>query len=151
MTKQQRIDEMNRYREQKKRRRDMLFAPVPGLLFVTLLADQLWWAWAGLMTIFAIGSIVYVIKEGKALADLSTEPKAQVATRSVYWVLSGWYAFILGSVTCYKLVAPWWTWVLVIGIAVLLSLLYKRFNETVHSADAAQPVRSELATANGLI
>ncbi|KAB2865609.1 MAG: hypothetical protein F9K39_01245 [Exiguobacterium chiriqhucha] len=151
MTKQERIAEMNRYREHRRRRRDMLFAPVPGLLFVTLLADQLWWAWAGLMSIFAIGSIVYVIKEGKALAELSAEPKAQVATRNVYWVLSGWYVLIVGSVANYKLVAPWWTWVLTMGIAVTLPLLYKRFNEAVQSADAVQPVRSELVTASGLI
>lgn len=151
MTKQQRIDGMNRYREQKKRRRDMLFAPVPGLLFVTLLSDQLWWVWAGLMSISAIGSIVYVIQEGKALANLSAEPKAQVATRNVYWVLSGWYVIIVGSVASYKLMAPWWTWVLIIGVAVLLSLLYRCFNKTVQSADAVQPVRSELATVNGLI
>ncbi|WP_214803563.1 hypothetical protein [Exiguobacterium sp. s194] len=151
MTKQQRIDEMNRYREQKKRRRDILFAPVPGLLFVTLLADQLWWVWAGLMSIFAIGSIVYVIQEGKALANLSAEPKAQVATRNVYWVLSGWYVIIVGSVASYKLEAPWWTWILTIGIAVTLPPLYKRVNEAVQSADTVQPVRSELMTTRGLM
>lgn len=151
MTKQERIDEMNHYREQRKRRRAMMFAPVPGLLFVTLLADQRWWFWSSLLNVFAIASIVYIIKEGAAFARLSTEPKAQVATRNVYRILSGWYIFIVGSVTSYKLEAPWWTWVLVIGIAVLLPFLYKRFNKTVQSADAAQPVRSELATASGLL
>ncbi|QUE86326.1 hypothetical protein [Exiguobacterium alkaliphilum] len=150
MTKQQRIDEMNRYREQKKRRRDMLFAPVPGLLFVTLLADQIWWVGLVLMGLFASGSIVYLLKEGEAFARLSDENGARVATRNVYRILSRWYAFIVGSVASYKLMAPLWTWVLIIGVAVLLSLLYKRFNETVQSADTAQPVRSELATANGL-
>ncbi|MFN3366353.1 MAG: hypothetical protein ACK411_08185 [Exiguobacterium mexicanum] len=151
MTKQQRIDEMNRYREQRKRRRDLLFAPVPGLLFVTLLADHIWWVGLGLMGLFAIGSIVYLLKEGETFARLSDENGAQMATRNVYRILSGWYVFIVGSVTCYKLAAPWWTWILVIGIAVMLPILYKRFNETVRSADAAQPVRSELATASGLL
>lgn len=151
MTKQQRIDEMNRYREQRKRRRNMLFAPVPGLLFVTLLADDIWWVGLGLMGLFAGGSIVYLLKEGEAFARLSDERGARMATRNVYRILSGWYVFIVGSVASYKLEAPWWTWVPIIGIAVLLSLLYKRFNKTVQSADAVQPVRSELATANGLI
>lgn len=151
MTKQQRIDEMNRYREQKKRPRDLLFAPVPGLLFVTLLADHIWWVGLGLMGLFASGSIVYLLKEGEAFARLSDENGARMATRNVYRILSGWYVFIVGSVTCYKLMASWWTWILVIGIAVLLPSLYKRFNETVRSADAAQPVRSELATASGLL
>jgi len=151
MTKQRRIDEMNRYREQKKRRRDVMFAPVPGLLFVTLLADHIWWVGLGLMGLFASGSIVYLLKEGEMFARLSDANGAQVATRNVYRILSGWYVFIVGSVTCYKLMAPWWTWILVLEMAVLLPLLYKRFNETVQSADAAQPVRSELATASGLL
>ncbi|WP_114166619.1 hypothetical protein [Exiguobacterium sp. TNDT2] len=151
MTKQQRIDEMNRYREQKKRRRDMMFAPVPGLLFVTLLADHVWWVGLGLMGLFASGSIMYLLKEGEAFARLSDENGARVATRNVYRILSGWYVFIVGSVASYKLVAPWWTWVFVLGTTVMLLLLYKRFNKTVQSADAAQPVRSELATASGLL
>ncbi|TCI29308.1 hypothetical protein EVJ33_10305 [Exiguobacterium sp. SL-10] len=151
MTKQQRIDEMNRYREQRKRRRDMLFAPVPGLLFVTLLADHIWWVGLGLMGLFASGSIVYLLKEGKAFARLSNQSEARVATQNVYWILGGWYVLIVGSVASYKLAVPWWTWILVLGMAVLLPLLYKRFNETVRSADAAQPVRSELATASGLL
>jgi len=151
MTKQQRIDEMNRYREQRKRRRDMLFAPLPGLLFVTLLADHIWWVGLGLMGLFASGSIVYLLKEGEAFARLSDENGARVATQNVYRILGGWYVLIVGSVASYKLAVPWWTWILVLGMAVLLPLLYKRFNETVRSADAAQPVRSELATASGLL
>lgn len=151
MTKQQRIDEMNRYREQRKRRRDVMFAPVPGLLFVTLLADHIWWVGLGLMGLFGSGSIVHLLKEGETFARLSDQSGARMATRNVYRILSGWYVFIVGSVTCYKLAAPWWTWILVIGIAVMLPILYKRFNETVRSADAAQPVRSELATASGLL
>lgn len=150
MTKQQRIDEMNRYREQKKRRRDMMFAPVPGLLFVTLLADHIWWVGLGLMGLFASGSIVYLLKEGEAFAHLSDERGARMATRNIYRILSGWYVLIVGSVASYKLAVSWWTWVLVLGMAVLLPFLNKRFNETVQSADTAQPVRSELATANGL-
>lgn len=142
---------MNRYREQRKRRRNMLFAPVPGLLFVTLLADQIWWVGLVLMGLFASGSIVYLLKEGEAFARLSDENGARVATQNVYRILGGWYVLIVGSVTSYKLATPWWTWVLVLGMAVLLPLLYKRFNETVRSADATQPVRSELATVNGLI
>lgn len=151
MTKQQRIDEMNRYREQRKRRRDILFAPVPGLLFVTLLADQIWWVGLVLMGLFASGSIVYLLKEGEAFARLSDENGARMATRNVYRILSGWYAFIVGSVASYKLGAPWWTWILTIGIAVTLPPLYKRFNEAVQSADTVQPVRSELMTTRGLM
>ncbi|MFC4684699.1 MULTISPECIES: hypothetical protein [Exiguobacterium] len=151
MTKQQRIDGMNRYREQRKRRRDMLFAPVPGLLFVTLLADQIWWVGLVLMGLFASGSIVYLLKEGEAFARLSDENGARMATRNVYRILSGWYAFIVGSVASYKLGAPWWTWILTIGIAVTLPPLYKRFNEAVQSADTVQPVRSELMTTRGLM
>ncbi|MFK3988027.1 MULTISPECIES: hypothetical protein [Exiguobacterium] len=151
MTKQQRIDEMNRYREQRKRRRDVMFAPVPGLLFVTLLADHIWWVGLGLMGLFASGSIVYLLKEGETFARLSDQSGARMATRNVYRILSGWYVFIVGSVASYKLSAPWWAWILVLGMAMLLPLLYKRFNETVQSADAAQPVRSELATASGLL
>lgn len=151
MTKQQRIDGMNRYREQKKRRRDMLFAPVPGLLFVTLLADQIWWVGLVLMGLFASGSIVYLLKEGEAFARLSDENGARMATRNVYRILSGWYVIIVGSVASYKLEAPWWTWILTIGIAVTLPPLYKRFNEAVQSADTVQPVRSELMTTRGLM
>lgn len=151
MTKQLRIDEMNRYREQKRRRQNMMFAPVPGLLFVTLLANHIWWIGLGLMGLFASGSIVYLLKEGEAFARLSDERGARMATRNVYRILSGWYVLIVGSVASYKLVAPWWTWVLIIGIAVLLSILYKRFNEAVQSADTAQPARSELMTTRGLM
>ncbi|WP_214709443.1 MULTISPECIES: hypothetical protein [unclassified Exiguobacterium] len=151
MTKQQRIDEMNRYREQRKRRRNMMFAPVPGLLFVTLLADHIWWVGLGLIGLFASGSIVYLLKEGETFARLSDENGARMATRNVYQILSGWYIFLIGSVASYKLVAPWWTWVLVMGTAIMLSLLYKRFTESVQRADGAQPVRSELVTAKGLL
>lgn len=151
MTKQERMDYMNRYRQQRKRRRDMMFAPVPGLLFVTLLADHIWWVGLGLIGLFASGSIVYLLKEGETFARLSDENGARMATRNVYRILSGWYVIIVGSVANYKLVAPWWTWVLTMGIAVTLPLLYKRFNEAVQSADAVQPVRSELVTASGLI
>lgn len=151
MMKQQRIDHMNRYREQRKQRRNMMFAPIPGLLFVTLLADHIWWVGLGLMGLFAIGAIMDLLKEGKTLARLSDKRLAQTATQNVYRTLSGCYVFIIASVACYKLMAPWWTWVPVIGIAVMLPFLYKRFNETVQSADAAQPVRSELATASGLL
>lgn len=151
MTKQERMDYMNRYRQQRKRRRDMMFVPVPGLLFVTLLADHIWWVGLGLIGLFASGSIVYLLKEGETFARLSDENGARMATRNVYRILSGWYVIIVGSVANYKLVAPWWTWVLTMGIAVTLPLLYKRFNEAVQSADAVQPVRSELVTASGLI
>ena len=151
MTKQERIDRMNRYREQRKRRRTMMFAPVPGLLFVTLLAEHIWWVGLGLMGLFAIGSIVYMMKEGEAFARLSDKPETRVATRNVYRILSGWYIFIVGSVTSYKLAVPWWTWIFLIGIAVLLPLLHKRFTETIQRTDPAQPVRSELATASGLL
>jgi len=98
-----------------------------------------------------VDGFMYLLKEGETFARLSDENGARVATQNVYRILSGWYVFIVGSVTCYKLAAPWWTWVLVIGIAVMLPLLYKRFNEIVRSADAAQPIRSELATASGLL
>ena len=150
MMKQQRIDEMNQYRQQIKRRRDFCYVPIPVLLFFTLLADDLWWFWFSFMTMCAIGATMSLMKEGHVFAGLSRHRQAQLATQNVYRILGGWYVLIVGSVASYKLAAPWWTWILVLGMAVLLLLLYKRFNETIRSSDAAQPVRSELAMASGL-
>ncbi|TCI59374.1 hypothetical protein [Exiguobacterium sp. SH0S2] len=150
MTKQERIDRMDTYRKQWKKRRETLFAPFPAFLFFSLLAEEIWWLWTGLMALLAAGLIVSLWKEADVFARLSDKPEAQRATRNVYWILIGWLALTVGSVVSYKLVAPWWVWVLLVCCAVMLMLFYNRSNKSV-SKDPEQPLRSELATARGVL
>ncbi|WP_070329039.1 hypothetical protein [Exiguobacterium aurantiacum] len=150
MTKQERIDRMDTYRSQWKKRRETLFAPFPAFFFFSLLAEEIWWLWTGLMALLVAGLIVSLWKEADVFARLSDKPEVQRATRNVYWILIGWLAFTVGSVVSYKIVAPWQVWILFVGVALVLTLFYNRFNKSV-SKDPEQPLRSELATARGVL
>lgn len=150
MTKQERIHQMNMYREHHKRSREAWFAPFGALLFFALLAEQTWWLWTGLMIVSAVGLVRMLWKEGKVFAQLSEQPDAQRLAFGMYRVLVGWYVFIIASVLSYKLMAPWWLWMMLVACALLLTYLYKHYSAAVCRFDVSQPLRTELATSRGL-